>query len=917
MAKGKPRKQKTDHTDDFKAAEGRRKGNILLHSTFDEIGNIHSGIFLSVVSEETQDDRGIDFQVEIIDKVKNETFEVFKIQNKGTLDPVVPLKTTQNKGFISFQIKLRHIRYYRQEMPFATMFLLCDVPNQKVYWHPIQLDDGIDERADQAEKDGHDSVQLYINPSHQLNAKNFESFLEQIRESKATQFFKTIDKDNPIFSSGADFEVDINKPLLDQVYDLFEYLYDEIRYLPRHLLIRNKPFKKANSFIPYIYSFKASTDNPELVKMFASFKVNDDHSISFKDPTLINGVVDPEKKAKVVLRKLSENHIYWLGADSIREDASLRYFPDQDCDCLACRYYRLDILGAITAMDTPPANELNDKLKFAYMHYQLGNYLKSAALQKEVATEAKRDKKTVLFTITQFNLLKLGKLIKNSYYDYQTTNEGTQLQKIDLDKIVLSSATRGHNLKLAMWVKNQNFINEPAYEIHENIGKIRDTYQSYIDGNVGRNRHFHELIDSFAQLNSFVNGNYIIFDKYTEYKQLVDAMTEGVFAAYAMKEEHPNMIEGVNDYHIHRMIFDGNQESIWRYFNKYRLLSVTYKSQETKDDLFLLIKNILANNHLIDDAFKKYSPEEGTFWRNKYPSLFSNTLCIAAIVEMSDQQAETVTAQIIDCMINGPLHSPDCYSNANAFIVKKHPQLSIQTLEKLFMFCIGQKDAYAETRISIVSNALKFRAFKLQLSLTEETALLDYALLIDERRQNNVWVYVYPILNGKLQKKIIKQIEKKLSTKFDSYQYYYASIYDIPLDQKYFDQFVKLAVPDPNKPNFRAMLGGETENKFPMFDMLLNLCFKKKVDLKINKDLNFFGYGDYYDWLLDIDQFDYDKFKVRWLGLYPTKFYFDEFRKHSVIKSTLEAYLKSQRDSRMERLYLDLYNPLNIESVED
>ncbi|MET3606976.1 hypothetical protein ABIC74_000818 [Mucilaginibacter rubeus] len=917
MSKGKSSKKNKDYTDDFKSPEARKKGDLLLNNTFDKIGNIYSGIYLSVVDEQDQDDRGIDFQVEIVLKAKNETIEVFKLQNKGTLEPVKLLKTTQNKGLISFQISLRHVKYYRNEMPYATMFMLCDVPNEKVYWHPIQLDENVDERVDQAEKEGHESVQIYINPKHELNAVNFEQFLEQIRGSKKTQFYKTTDRDNPLFSDGSEFEVDENKPLLDQVYDLFEYLYDEIRYVPQHLLIRNKPFKKANSYIPFIHSFKATTDNAELVELFASIKVNDDHTLTFTKPALIKGVADADRKAKVILRKFSENQIYWIGGDSGKADAPLRYFPEQECDCVACRYYRLDILGAIKSLDSKPKDDLLDQMKFAYMHYQLGNYIKAAEMLKDVASAAKRSNKSVIYTITQFNLLKLGRLIKNSYFDYQITNASVDFLKIDLDKTVLSSLTKGHNLKLAMWIKNQNFINEPAYQIHESVGKIRNTYQSYIDGNVSRNRHFYELIDSIAQLNSFVNGNYIIFDRWGEYKQLFDTMTEGLFAAYAMKEEQRNNLRDLNDYHIFRMIFDGSQENIWRYFNKYRLTSVSYKAREKRNNLFLMVKNVLGQNHLINDALKIYSPEDGFFWRSTYPFLFANTLCLAAIIEMDDHQAETIISQIVDCLGNGPLHSPDCYVNVNAFIVKKHPQLSDSTLKKLFIFCVRQKDAYAEARMNIVSNTLKFRGIEMKLSKTDEIILMDCILNDDDKRENNIRVYVYPVVEQRIQKKIVKHLEKMLNKKFDAYQYYYAKIYDLPLNQSYFDQFISQSVPDPHRPNIQAMLGAETENKYPMFDMLLNLCFKNDLDLKSITKVNFSGYGDYYDWLLDMDNFDYSKFRVRWIGLYATKFYFNEFRKHPKIKTILEAYLKSKRDIRIERLYIDLYNPLNIESVED
>jgi len=915
--KNKNGKNRVSDADDFKQVEIQEQGDLLLKNVIQDIRDAYADIYISVIDEQTQKDRGIDFQIEIVEKIKSKTFDVFKIQNKGTLDPVKPLIKTSNIGLISFQLSVRHIRYYRQEMPVATMFTLCDISGKKVYWHPIQLDDAVDERADDAEENGQESIQIYIDPKNQLNPHNFKAFLDHVEESRRQQFFRAMDRANPITSGPLDFEVDPSKHLLDQVYDLIEYLYDEIRYLPPHLLIRNKPFKKADSYTPYYHWFKVITDNKELVQMFESITVNDDQSVSFKEPDLFKGVVDAESKAKTILTKLTQNHIYWLSTESSRKDTSTRLFLHQECDCVACRYYKLDFVGAIQALETNTPQNLMDSLKFAYMHYQLGNFKRAAALLEEIAVKAKEDKKTVIYMITQFNLWKLGKLIKNGYYDHEMQVYARKLQKIDLDRAMLSTTAKGHNLKVSLWIKNFLFFSEPAYDIQDNVNKLRDTYQGHIRGSQGSNRHFDELIGAFAGLHSFLNGNYLVYDKYGEYKQLVDALTEGIFASYTMHGEQGHMIDHLIDYHIHRLIFDGHFETTWRYFNKYHLHPIPYKSSDEDDGLYTIVKNLLANNHLVDIAFSQYSPEEGQFWRNKYPMLFANAICLTAIVEMDDTQAEEIVDWFIACLNLGPLYSPDCYVQFNAFLVSKYKQFSDATLIRLFIFNIGQKDQYTAKRFNVISNALKLRNITVPLTPAQQADLLQISFPDGDERSHNIDVYVYPVVSAEIQKTITDKIESKLDTKFDAYNYYYASIFELPLDAKYLTKFISIALPDPSKITVRHLFYGNEDNKFPLLDMLLNLCFKYKYDLRTITGLNFTGFADYYDWLLDIKNFDYSKFKINWLGTYATKFYFDEFRKYPVIKRKLEEYLKSKRDLRMERLYFDLYNPLNIESVED
>ena len=125
---------------DYRLDEVQDEGNNLLRTTISSLRNSLSDVYWIGRSEEDQNDKGVDFQYELEDKLSGQTLHLFKIQNKGTESDLVPLKNTKHKGFISFQLKLRNAIYYRYELPLSLIFTISDIKANKVYWHPIQLD---------------------------------------------------------------------------------------------------------------------------------------------------------------------------------------------------------------------------------------------------------------------------------------------------------------------------------------------------------------------------------------------------------------------------------------------------------------------------------------------------------------------------------------------------------------------------------------------------------------------------------------------------------------------------------------------------------------------------------------------------------------------------------------------------------
>ncbi|RLJ69330.1 uncharacterized protein DUF4365 [Pedobacter alluvionis] len=909
----KAQQQHTSRTSE----EIQESGNILLDNVLESIRVKYQDLKINKTSEEHQKDRGVDFQIELIGKPGENTLDMFKLQVKATDQPVVPLKTTINKGMISFKIDNRHIRYYQQEMPWPLLFLLCDNSTQTVYWYAIQLDYSLEERLHESIAKNSNFIQIFIDPKNILGPNTFVKFVKDSEDSKTLQFFKVSEANENTLTVDTDFQVDRSKPLLEQLFRLLDYLFEEVQYLPLHIMSQYYPFTLKERQASFYQQFKLYCENDELVKMLDTFRVQTDGSINFTDSSYIDGVDDYENKVIAILSKLTQNHVYAIISQKTRKEVSTLYLTHGNCSCVACCYNRLDIPKAIEQLCKPKDKSLDDQMKTAYMHYELGNYLKSAESFRKIGKQATKENKKTLFLITQFNLIKLGRLIKNNYYDHETVEQGKTLMDINLDRAVYSARNRSHHRKLFNYIKEASFYSDSAYEVQTALSKLRHEYQSFIGGGIFNTHSYDQLLNGFAQLNSFISGNRIVYDRFGEYSLQMDEFTEGIFIALALRETNSSVISEFNDYHIERLIFDGEHKVTWRYFNKYLFKSIPYKENDGK--FFDMISNLLVNHHLVADAYKVYSPDEGSIWRNPYPGIFANCLCLAAMIEMTDKQVERISKLIMDCYAKAELPGPDSYSQVNSFFSSKRRQLSIALLTNLVKFFLQYKDMYLEKRIGIFTAELKTRKVTITLSTAERKLLFAFAFEGErnEFHHFNTLAFFHPIASQPLKEEIEKRITTQLRIKFDVYHYYYAAITGtLPfLHSEFLPKFIDATYPNPTKYSFKNTFYGPQDNEYSFFDMFFNLCFKSGLNPKEISSKKMEGFGDYYDWLIDINGYDYSKFKIMWLGLYPTKFYLQEFAKSAVLRKVIERYLRNNRDLQIERLYFDIYNP-NTDDIE-
>lgn len=90
---------------------------------------------------------------------------------------------------------------------------------------------------------------------------------------------------------------------------------------------------------------------------------------------------------------------------------------------------------------------------------------------------------------------------------------------------------------------------------------------------------------------------------------------------------------------------------------------------------------------------------------------------------------------------------------------------------------------------------------------------------------------------------------------------------------EFFDKLITVSRPAQNQVTFRSIFGEENheDKRYNNLNRLINICYMYEVNLLDKKFDHLRGINDYYDWLLDINNFDYNKFNPKWVAQFDPK----------------------------------------------
>lgn len=898
--------------------EIQREADRLLEGTIEHLAQ---KIGLRVLPNQRKTEIGIDFTFEILDRVKSpevKTYGTFYLQNKGTDDAVTVLRKGPNTGSISFQLDgSGHIEYFCLAVDQPIVIMLCDLPNKTIFWLPIQLHTERyvqelrrikNELANNERKT--DSIQIYFNPAKFIlkdgivDEQNFNLFLDDIKASKEYLVNRYKSKSSHYYKGQRPLKgltIERNHNIVDQVHAYVNFRFKELNFVPVDFLIHHYPIEATDgATASHFHGFVLRPGNKALVSVF--------EKTQFRDGVLQDGypeefkqVVDLEKKLKEITRQFRRLGILYI------EDNRQKYIdvPHADmgkvCSCSRCLFNKLMFAKALNStQDTQ--TEITKMLKQAYVLYKFGHFIRAVEIVDECAILSSESRQYEWYFISKYNLAKLGISIAHfAWGDQKLEKQAKDLRAIDLDEIVrLHTDTPNHEFLEGL--STNRFFSDANVKISSLSTKIREHYFSQLRGGSASNNYVWELLSEFDQVQSVFHENYIAFEGFSDFGILFEKVVEGTFASHAMSESQSSRMESFSENLITHFIHYGDPDFIIKLFKRYELKELNYSAEPSSPYYFTnLVQNFFNELPQIKDELDYTT---NLYFRQRCNKMFATLMALSGMLKLDTESLQTIYKSLVSFLPTGIIDNQHFLQYVQYFIARRGKSLNTDTTKELLYLAYGNFDFYGSSIVETLASQLVVT--KTSLTNDEFNRVVQLIETPDEDQDEKIYislVYLFVVCDPVSQGQIKEIISARLDKNFDGQLYYLAAIHDvIPIKEEQFGVFVSNSKLRENQVSWSSLMGS-TNKRFPHVGALFNLAFKLGKNTSSPEFQDFKGIDPYYDWLMDMENFDYSKFDANWVKEYDTIYYIDEMKKHPKVRAHVLAYLRENTDKHLQSYF--------------
>lgn len=710
------------------------------------------------------------------------------------------------------------------------------------------------------------------------------------------------------------FENEKEDKVIDQVSKALDIYHDQLAYIPTNLLARIFPFKTTNFRHPEAYhsSFQLNSNNDKLMNFFHSFRIGKMNSIHFETDEYKGNEKKGKEKIQEIVKKLNYNLIYDINGIGNNLQSDIRLSHNKECDCVRCTYNRFDIYEAFKLLDSTPQEKDYDTLKQAYMYYQFQQYGISLKLFFAVYENSINNGKHILMFICLTNLKRLSRLISN--YGNSADPKAMEIigfvNKISLRKTRVSIPLSNPFINEVIdWIADDNFHGQALENISNTVEKIRDHYNTQLKGGSSSNSNFDILISQFAELDVFLESNFLVYNNYLEFEKVIDKLLEGLLMTYAFNPHQSTRIVFINDYLLSRIIMFAKTENIIKYYNRFNLTSLKYKKDTTtKSEIPEHAKTFFLG---MDKLYRSddYKSSTQLLFFDKNRRVFNNFLVVLTLAK-DIYDYDQIIESLFPILELKELIMRDEINSLADFISRKGKYISDRLLSKLIKFAVENKQLH-EYKI--------FHALSQQVTKNQKKILITNRNLFESIKNNflgtctlcdhlhtDILMHLIPLLSRSL-KSEMQQLLQSLHNKFNPDIYYklaIAGIIDYTIE---LDKFKELCVRPLNKKEGPVHPFVKGEAVLYRLSELLNIYFKNGLSTREDFFKKFKGFSDYYDWIIDPDEFDYKKFNPLWILEYQTHYYLQRIFSSANLKKHLIPFLKIKKHAVLNDLFIQYY----------
>ncbi len=698
---------------------------------------------------------------------------------------------------------------------------------------------------------------------------------------------------------------------LTQLIETFEGL----TVLPGHILSKLPPFSlnaKSRSYFDDI-NYTLYSDNPVLFEFFNDLKLDGENYTRKRD-----GAVLQSESMRNIMSFLEYNFINHISPSAEREHNKRvcvhKLFYHKGCDCERCSLKKLRWGNMVVKLNLPlNEGEVNNWLRRGVVFLEMGKVREAFELYKRLANESFQAKKYVAYIVAKFHLVSCGFLIRNSFHVDDSDAMYEEVSKIDLqleiEKIAEHAEVRSEAVKILRWLVGSNYYLgmyvEMDLRFRESI-KARDGDRR---GRIISTNHYQKLSAVASELTVFTEGNSFHTTYFNGFSLVVLKLIEGGLIQYGLNNPMSAKISDVHPYFLHLCFTYCESEKLNELLNKYKVerLSFGYEEDDPDGDLVTYVNDLLLSVEECTSFIAKEFEAGNAAPKRKFNNQLKVAMILVSAADLTDAQLNELLRRFLK-LANSTIIEPGTIGGLREIFVRRRKVISIENYVNCYRMLLSSKSF---DRI-LLTQELPFYLREVHPEFIDTDSKTMAAILRRVEELNNtddfqIYILIFFCQVGSVDSRrvIAKKVEDLLSKHFDGQVFYLAAFHGVIDPNRFFEKLVE-HVPrnEMAKRSSRSIMGYDDFTNDNL-DRVIMLGYKYSIDLTKPEIRTLANGVPYYQWLLDLKNFDYQKFDPYWLLLDPNQVFIDEFRKHNKIRVAVREYLKSHNVSRLKDIYIE------------
>lgn len=621
-------------------------------------------------------------------------------------------------------------------------------------------------------------------------------------------------------------------------------------------------------------------------------------------------------------------------------------------DVLSNKYFSINLLAK---QDYKTINDYKDKIinemMRAYAKYLVNQFVSAFEILEKISIEAYRKKNFISLYIIEFNKrFLIGKLKRNvgsrtiifrgdlgeSVFIEQinkiiNTYENSNL-KIEEAFEMLTKQDKDNVRFIHDLLLDQGYILQRHYRIKELAEKVNEDVNTRFSGLNPTSKAVNDMIRDVYEFFDYTHNNFIMVDQYTEVKDYYYYYVKSMLSTYSVKEKSEVQTEAdslFSDFLFHRIpnhCFSYKDIIIITKYLDWRKLERLFEENNI-DEIETSCPSIhlsglfvnLINSYLEVEYFKGLR------------EILKNTLCLFGKIKINKEYLEEIVDNLLK-LLNSTDIENEIYLTVLSFLYgqKRFGNLEGELISRLIVSFVNKlldlkyngnqggfeldalnNNNYIQGFINLMDQ-LEIDDLKIEVNIEKLIDSIQYGTLSNNKRNIvlRLLIPIHSFLIPEQQELVKANIQEILLQNFDTKIYGVACCTAVILpeevfEQKLFEDLQKTkneienskarSYPDPLKSALGAVASLIRHNKI------------------INRELfsKFIGIDDFYDLVLQEDNFDYQKFNLDWFRYLKEvevrKILSNPINKEILREKFVKSLVEDEMEAKLKQFYLDYF----------